>query len=89
MIQCKPELDIKLSSGYKVLLLNDEFNDMDHVVVSLNKVFGFNDAQCINIMVEAHNTGAALCITTTEDEAILYSEQLLTFGLGSSIDNGD
>ena len=47
---------------FKVLLHNDDVNDMEHVVKALMKVFRFNRTRCEQIMEEAHKQGLALCV---------------------------
>jgi len=76
----------KLAPQYKVLLHNDDINSMDHVVISLIKVFKFEINKCISIMAEAHETGVALCKIEPMEHAELHCEQLQALFLISTIE---
>jgi len=76
----------KLLPPYKVLLHNDDVNDMNHVVNALVSVFGFTEAECVLIMLEAHKSGCALCKTTTMEAAEFYQEQLQAHSLTATIE---
>lgn len=45
---------------YKVLLLNDDFTPMEFVVHVLERLFGMNHAQSIEIMLTVHRKGVAV-----------------------------
>ena len=45
---------------YKVLLLNDDFTPMEFVVVVLERFFGINNAQSVEIMLTVHKKGVAV-----------------------------
>jgi ATP-dependent Clp protease adaptor protein ClpS len=71
---------------YKVLLHNDAVNSMDHVVLSLVRVFGFAPAVCERIMLEAHQSGLAHCTVEPLEQAELHRDQLISFLLVSTIE---
>nr|WP_242035857.1 ATP-dependent Clp protease adapter ClpS [Leptolyngbya sp. FACHB-8] len=72
---------------YKVLLHNDDFNSMEHVVQSLLKtVASLTVPQAVSIMMEAHSSGVALVITCAQEHAEFYSESLKSQGLTSTIE---
>jgi len=45
---------------YKVMLLNDDFTPMEFVVHVLERFFGLNNSQAIEIMLTVHKKGVAL-----------------------------
>lgn len=71
---------------YKCLLHNDDYNVMKRVASVLCKVFGFNWNESVQIMIEAHNTGVALCKVEVFEQAEFHSEQLNSYGLISTIE---
>jgi len=77
----------KPAPRYKVLLHNDDFNSMEHVVQSLmTTVAGMTQPQAVNIMMEAHTNGLALVITCALEPAEFYCETLKGHGLTSTIE---
>lgn len=45
---------------YKVLLLNDDYTPMEFVVLVLERFFGLNHAQSVEIMLTVHKKGVAV-----------------------------
>ena len=45
---------------YKVLLLNDDYTPMEFVVHVLERFFGINHAQAVDIMLTVHQKGVAV-----------------------------
>jgi ATP-dependent Clp protease adaptor protein ClpS len=45
---------------YKVLLLNDDYTPMEFVVHVLERFFGLNNAQAVEIMFTVHKKGLAV-----------------------------
>jgi len=45
---------------YKVLLLNDDYTPMEFVTHILERVFGLNAAQAVEIMLAVHQKGLAV-----------------------------
>lgn len=83
----KPSTARKLAPRYRVLLHNDDFNSMEHVVQTLiQTVSSLTQPQAINIMMEAHNSGLALVITCAQEHAEFYCETLKLHGLSSTIE---
>ncbi|WAL62727.1 ATP-dependent Clp protease adapter ClpS [Thermocoleostomius sinensis] len=77
----------KHAPRYKVLLHNDDFNTMEHVVQSLVKtVASLTIPQAVSIMMEAHTNGIALVITCAQEHAEFYCEGLKLQGLTSTIE---
>jgi ATP-dependent Clp protease adaptor protein ClpS len=76
----------RLMPLYKVLLHNDDVNDMMHVTEVLIKVFKFDVPQCISIMLEAHQSGVALCKIEPHEYAELHKDQMNSLGLTATIE---
>jgi ATP-dependent Clp protease adaptor protein ClpS len=77
----------KPAPRYRVLLHNDDFNTMEHVVESLIKVVpSLTMPQAVDIMMQAHSAGVALVITCALEHAEFYCEGLQSQGLTSSIE---
>lgn len=77
----------KHAPRYKVLLHNDDFNSMEHVVQSLMKtVSSLTMPQAVSIMMEAHTNGIALVIACAQEHAEFYCEGLKSQGLTSTIE---
>ncbi|AFY59461.1 MULTISPECIES: ATP-dependent Clp protease adapter ClpS [Cyanophyceae] len=77
----------KLAPRYRVLLHNDDFNSMEHVVETLLKtVPSLTQPQAVDIMMEAHTNGVALVITCALEHAEFYCEALKMAGLTSTIE---
>jgi ATP-dependent Clp protease adaptor protein ClpS len=51
----------KRPSLYKVLLLNDDYTPMDFVVHVLEKIFGKNCDEAVEIMLHVHHRGVGVC----------------------------
>jgi ATP-dependent Clp protease adaptor protein ClpS len=71
---------------FKVLLHNDDWNTMEHVVKALMQVFRFSKPVCEQIMMEAHLKGVALCAVEPLEQAELHRDQLQSFSLAASIE---
>ncbi|NJN30462.1 MAG: ATP-dependent Clp protease adapter ClpS [Synechococcales cyanobacterium RM1_1_8] len=77
----------KPAPQYRVLLHNDDYNGMEHVVAALiQTVPSLSPPQAVDIMMAAHNHGTALVITCAMEPAEFYSETLKSHGLSSSIE---
>lgn len=63
---------------WKVLLHNDDLNDMLHVVDSILMFTSLSKLDAVNRMMEAHMTGVALLLTTHKERAELYLDQFKT-----------
>ena len=58
VLEAKPKT--KKPSMYKVLLLNDDYTPMEFVVHVLERFFGINNAQAVEIMLTVHKKGMAV-----------------------------
>ena len=83
----KPVQQQKIYDAYKVLLHNDDHNDMFHVVQSISKAVPQRTQQeAIAIMEEAHTQGVAIVITAPLEYAEMYVDRLRSFGLVSTLE---
>ena len=71
---------------YKVLLHNDDVNDMLHVVKVICELTPLEPNDAILKMTEAHKTGVALLLVTHKERAELYAEQFATFKITVTIE---
>ncbi len=77
----------KLAPRYRVLLHNDDYNSMEHVVQALmTTVPSITQPQAVSIMMEAHTNGIALVIICAQEHAEFYCETLKNHGLSSTIE---
>ena len=71
---------------WKVLLHNDDKNDMGFVVLTIVELTTLNEQAAKQRTVEAHETGVALLVTTHKERAELYKDQFESKGLTVSIE---
>jgi len=61
---------------WRVILHNDNINELDDVVESIHKVTPLTKQDARIRTMEAHSTGSALLLITHQERAELYVEQL-------------
>ncbi len=71
---------------YKVLLHNDDVNDMLFVVRKVVELTPLSVEEAVERMLEAHDTGVTLLLVTHKERAELYAEQFLTYHLEVTIE---
>ncbi len=72
---------------YKVVLHNDDFTPMEHVIATLRKVIPrMSMKQAAEIMLEAHTKGKAVVIKCHKELAEMYEEALRSEGLVATIE---
>ncbi len=71
---------------YKVLLHNDDRNEMTYVVGVIRKLTPLSREEAMVRMWEAHTSGVALLLVTHKERAELYSEQFASCGLTVTIE---
>ena len=77
----------RLIPRYRVLLHNDDFNEMGYVVRALQKsVPSLSREAAEAIMLEAHEQGVATVIVCLLELAELYRDRLQSFKLTSMIE---
>ncbi|MEJ7653587.1 MAG: ATP-dependent Clp protease adaptor ClpS [Chloroflexia bacterium] len=73
--------------GWRVLLWNDDVNDMDHVITALIRVVGLDIDRAIQVMLEAHTDGKAVAWSGAKETAEMYRDGLEVHGLTATIEN--
>lgn len=71
---------------WKVLLHNDDTNDMLYVVRTVMELTTLNEHDSKLRTIEAHKTGVALLVTTHKERAELYKDQFESKGLTVTIE---
>ena len=71
---------------WKVLLHNDDKNEMMFVVTTIMELTTLNEQDAKLRTVEAHETGVALLVTTHKERAELYKDQFQSKGLVVTIE---
>jgi ATP-dependent Clp protease adaptor protein ClpS len=72
---------------YKVILHNDDYTPMEHVVAALRKVIPrMSLPRAVSIMLEAHTKGKAVVTKCHKELAELYREGLQNEGLISTVE---
>jgi len=86
-IEIETERRVTQEPPYKVILHNDDFTPMEHVVATLRKVIPrMSTRQAVDIMIEAHTKGKAVATKCHKELAELYMESLNNEGLISTIE---
>jgi ATP-dependent Clp protease adaptor protein ClpS len=71
---------------WRVLLHNDDKNDMVFVVYAIIELTTLSQQDAKNRMLEAHKSGVALLLVTHKERAELYRDQFQSKGLVVSIE---
>lgn len=74
---------------FRVLLHNDDVNDMVYVVDTICDLTSFTMQRAATVMLEAHNTGVALLLLTHRERAELFVEQFASKGLTVTMERAD
>ena len=76
LLEEKTELDERLGTPWKVIVLNDPVNLMNYVVMVFRKVFGFNETKATKHMMEVHELGKSVVWVGEREQAESYAYQL-------------
>jgi ATP-dependent Clp protease adaptor protein ClpS len=77
----------KLLPPYKVLIHNDDYNEMGYVVFALlHSVNTLSLQEAERIMLMAHLTGKAVVVVCPKEAAEYYQERLLSYNLTATIE---
>lgn len=71
---------------WKVLLHNDEVNEMLYVVGAIMELCALPRTRAVHLMLEAHTRGVALLMVTHKERAELLQEQFRSKGLTVTIE---
>lgn len=78
---------VELLPPYKVVLHNDDHNEMMYVVFSLlQAVNSLSPQEAEHIMMTAHLNGKATVVVCPKEAAEYYQERLLSYGLTATIE---
>jgi len=76
----------RIPPPYKVILHNDDVNDMEYVVETICHLTPLNVEQAVEKMMEAHLKGMALLLVCHRERAELYQEQFRSCRLTVTIE---
>jgi ATP-dependent Clp protease adaptor protein ClpS len=82
----KADLSIYTERNWNVMLHNDDWTTFETVINAIITVIGHTKQESMRIMLEAHNNGISLVITTNKIVAETYKEQLEEYGLTISLE---
>ena len=71
---------------WRVLLHNDDKNDVEHVIVTIMELTPLNEQDATRRTEEAHKTGVSLLLVTHKERAELYKDQFESKGLTVTIE---
>jgi len=78
-VAAKTRPKTKKPSLYKVLLLNDDYTPMEFVVHILERIFGKNRDEAVQIMLHVHRHGVGICGVFTFEVAETKVAQVIEF----------
>ncbi len=78
-IATKARAKTKKPSMYKVLMLNDDYTPMEFVVTVLERFFGKQHEEAIQIMMHVHQKGVGICGVFTYEVAETKVTQVMDF----------
>lgn len=82
----QPDKKLDKLPPYKVLLHNDDHNEMGHVVRTILALTPLKEFEAVRRMAEAHQRGLTLLLTTHKERAELYRDQFKSKGLTVTIE---
>tara|TARA_B100001057_G_C22235304_1_gene713600 strand:+ start:226 stop:534 length:309 start_codon:yes stop_codon:yes gene_type:complete len=85
----KTELDERLDTPWKVIVLNDPVNLMNYVVMVFKKVFGYSDTKATKHMMEVHENGKSILWVGEREQAENYAYQLQRWRLQTILEKDD
>ncbi len=80
---------VDLLPPFRVLLHNDDVNEMGYVVETLVALTPLNPPHAARVMLEAHHRGVALVLVTHRERAELYVDQFRSKRLTASIERAE
>lgn len=70
---------------FKLIIWNDDVNDMIHVVLALYDICHLNNEESMKVMMDAHENGMSIARTGTMNELISMNLKLKKRNVNSSI----
>jgi ATP-dependent Clp protease adaptor protein ClpS len=71
----QPKTDTRTPPPYKVILHNDEVNDMEYVIEKIVELTPLSADEAVAKMMEAHLTGCSVLLVCHKERAELYQDQ--------------
>ena len=85
--QEKKSVETRQSPPYAVILHNDDVNEMEYVVTSLQKsVAPLSASEARRIMLDAHMHGRAVVIICPLERAEFYRDRIRSFRLSATVE---
>lgn len=75
--------------AWRVVFLNDAVTRMSYAVMVLRKLFGFDEAEAVKHMMEAHETGRSIVWMGLRENAEAYAFSLQQWHLSSTIESNE
>ena len=75
----KPKPKTRKPSMYKVVMLNDDYTPMEFVVHVLERFFGKNHEESVQIMLHVHQRGVGVCGVYAYDLAETKAMQVMNY----------
>lgn len=80
-------LRARLLPPFKVVLFDDDYNEMDYVVFALlQAISNITQGDAERMMLTAHLTGSAVVAVCPRETAELYQERLREYGLKATVE---
>ena len=79
-VETDPNTRTERQPPYAVILHNDDINTMQWVILVLRKVFGYTVEKCVELMLDAHNTGRTVVWVGAMEVAELKADQIISCG---------
>jgi len=75
-----------LETPWNVVVYDDPVNLMEYVTYVLMKVFAYNKSKATTLMKQVHNSGKSIVWTGEREKAELYTQQLQSHQLKSTLE---
>ncbi len=82
----EPQVQPRVPPPYRVILHNDDVNDMDHVITTIIKLTPLSTEEALRKTLEAHTSGCAVLLVCHKERAELYQEQFHSCSLTVTIE---
>lgn len=86
LMRDKEQQDDESAGGFRVILYNDEIHSVDEVVLQIQKATGCDLEKAIEIMLEAHTRGRAICFRGGREECHRVARVLREIRLQVEVD---
>lgn len=87
--ETEQQTDTRLAPPWNVIVHDDPVTLMNYVTRVLMDVFAYAKAKAEKLMMEVHQSGAAVVWTGTRERAELYASKLQAYHLLTTLERGD